>query len=432
MQIKKGPYGYYALEKFDSPDSLCTYAEEVIAGNRSDFYLKPSTEYIGSGIMCSFEFSGFLPITDPEFSVFSPAKRNTPHKKELKNLSLRRRSAGDLFYTFVKLLDNLISPSCIVLDPDMVFTDPEGITVKLCCLPLKIKPEDLCLSSLDATRFERLLNCDFFKSILTNDEINALVYSVRENNEERFLKTAGLIKGSDDQDTDCLPFQNPGTKSKDTGIHFSMKSCSKEEKNLVIACLSAFLSFASLAGSMILPCFLFFFLSVVILTVSVLSQKKKEVNILKEESQEKSKPRSSILFSEAALTGTDNDTSQTQDQSGMRHQFQPVFSGQLTLISDSKGINSNYSFYLDETNIGSDCFLSDIVLDDPRIAPLHAVIKKVNGSFYLEPAKGTGKTYLEDSPVANGKTYEIKTGQKITFGDIEFRFTTQKMVKNEY
>ena len=135
MQIKKGPYGYYALEKFDDPESLCTYAEEVIAGNSSDFYLKPSTEYLGRGIMCSFECSGFMQITDPEFSVFSPGRRNTPTKKELKNLSLRRKSAGDLFYTFVKLLDNLVSPSCIVLDPDMIFTDPEGITIKLCCLP---------------------------------------------------------------------------------------------------------------------------------------------------------------------------------------------------------------------------------------------------------------------------------------------------------
>ena len=105
----------------------------------------------------------------------------TRHKKELKNLNLRRRSAGDLFYTFIKLLDNLISPSCIVLDPDMVFTDPEGITIKLCCLPLKIDPAELCLSSLDASKLERLLNCDFFKSILTDDEINTLVFSVREN-----------------------------------------------------------------------------------------------------------------------------------------------------------------------------------------------------------------------------------------------------------
>ena len=71
-------------------------------------------------------------------------------------------------------------------------------------------------------------------------------------------------------------------------------------------------------------------------------------------------------------------------------------------------------------------------MDDPEIAPLHAVIIQKNGSFYLEPAKGSGKTYLEDSPVENGKIYEIKTGQKITVGDIEFRFATQKMIKNDY
>ena len=137
MQIKKGPYGYYAIEKLDSPDRLCTYAEEVIAGNRSDFYLKPSTEYIGSGIMCSFEFSGYLPAYRPGvFRIFS-GQENDLTQKEFKNLSLRRKSAGDLFYTFVKLLDNLISPSCIVLDPDMIFTDPEGITIKLCCLPVR-------------------------------------------------------------------------------------------------------------------------------------------------------------------------------------------------------------------------------------------------------------------------------------------------------
>ena len=432
MQIKKGPYGYYALEKFDSPDRLCTYAEEVIAGNRSDFYLKPNTEYIGSGIMCSFEFSGYLPVTDPEFSVFSPGKRNTSHKKDLKNLALRRRSVGDLFCTFVKLLDNLISPACVVLDPDMVFTDPEGITVKLCCLPLKIRPEELCLSALDASRLERLLNCDFFKSILTNDEINSLVFSVRENNEERFLMTAGVIRGNAGDEPESLPVMNADAKNRKSGFPFSFKAYSKEEKDLLTSCLSAFLSFASLAAKMILPCFLFFFLSIVILVVSLLNQKKKEVHIRKEESQEKARQRSSILFSDSAFAETERDASQSSETSGDKQQFQPLCSGQLTLISDSKGINPNYSVYLDETNIGSDCFLSEIVLDDPQIAPLHAVIIQRNGSFYLEPAKGSGKTYLEDSPVENGKTYEIKTGQKITVGDIEFRFITQKLIKNDY
>ena len=193
------------------------------------------------------------------------------------------------------------------------------------------------------------------------------------------------------------------------------------------------LSFICIVGrknaSSLLP---FFFLSFVILTVSLLNRKKKQAHIRKEESQEKSRQRSSILFSEPALTEEDIDTSNTNDPSVIKPQFQPLFSGQLTLISDSKGINQHYSVYLDETNIGSDCFLSDIVLDDPEIAPLHAVIKQTNGAFYLEPAKGSGKTYLEDSPVENGRSYEIKTGQKITFGDIDFRFCTEKLVRNIY
>lgn len=98
--------------------------------------------------------------------------------------------------------------------------------------------------------------------------------------------------------------------------------------------------------------------------------------------------------------------------------------GRLLLISDHKGINTRYAVYLDKTTIGSDCFLSDIVLDDPDVSPLHAAIEQKNGSFYLLPYEGTGKTYIEDSPVDNGRSYEIKTGQKITFGDIDFRFST--------
>lgn len=423
MQIKKGPYGYYALEKFDDPEALCTYAEEVIAGNSSDFYLKPSTEYLGRGIMCSFEFSGYMQITDPEFSVFSPGRKNTPNKKELKNLSLRRKSAGDLFYTFVKLLDNLVSPSCIVLDPDMIFTDPEGISIKLCCLPKMITPEELCLSSLDALKLEKLLNCDFFKNVISDDEKNALVYSVRENNEDMFLKIAGIIRGTDEEVTPFMKSQNTGKNKPAIDLPHSINALSKTEKDLIIACLSSVLALLLLLNKMALPCFLFFFLSAVILAVSILNQKKHEEFIRKEESQEKSKQRSSILFSDDPVPEYNTDQSQSDTKGESVRQYKPLTSGMLTLISDSEGVRSKYSVYLDETCIGSDCFLSDIVIDDPKIAPLHAVIKQKDGAFYLVSSKGTGRTYIEDSPIENGKSYEIKSGQKITFGDIEFRFS---------
>ncbi len=351
MQIKKGPYGYYALEKFDDPESLCTYAEEVIAGNSSDFYLKPSTEYLGRGIMCSFEFSGFMQITDPEFSVFSPGRRNTPNKKELKNLSLRRKSAGDLFYTFVKLLDNLVSPSCIVLDPEMIFTDPEGITIKLCCLPQKITPDKLCLSSIDALKLEKLLNCDFFKNVITDDEKNALVYSVRENNEDMFLKIAGIIRGTDEDTTPFMKSQNTGKKWQAIDLPHSINALSKTEKDLIIACLSAVLALLLLLNKMAFPCFLFFFLSAVILAVSILNQKKREEFIRKEESQEKSKQRSSILFSDDPVPEYDSDRSNADTNDEPVRQYKPLTSAMLTLISESEGVRSKYSIYLDETCI---------------------------------------------------------------------------------
>ena len=121
--------------------------------------------------------------------------------------------------------------------------------------------------------------------------------------------------------------------------------------------------------------------------------------------------------------------SEEQISETQSYQFSPLISGKLSLLSDSKGVESKYSVYLDETYIGSDCFLSDIVLDAPGISPLHAVIKQKDGTFYLQPSQGTGKTYLEDNPIENGKSYEIKSGQKITIGDIPFRFSAEVMHK---
>ena len=271
-----------------------------------------------------------MQITDPEFSVFSPGRKSTPNKKELKNLSMRRRSAGDLFYTFVKLLDKLVSPSCIVLDPDMVFTDPEGITLKLCCLPEKITPDELCLSSLDAHRLEKLLSCDFFKNIITDDEKNALVFSVKENNEDMFLKIAGIIRGTDEDSVPFMKSQNTGEKRKAINLPHSINALSKTEKDLIIACLSAVLALLLLLNKMALPCFLFFFLSAVILSVSILNQKKREEFIRKEESQEKSKQRSSILFSDDPVP--EYDSAQTHEDANDEpvRQYKPLTSGMLT------------------------------------------------------------------------------------------------------
>ena len=303
---------------------------------------------------------------------------------------------------------------------DMVFTDPDGIAIKLCCLPVKTRPEELTLSSLGATRLEILLNCDFFKNIITDDERNALVYSVKENNEDLFLKTAETISGTD-RKTDKEKSEITAESMSGSGI---LQTLTRTEKDLIISALSSLLSLISLIGKLYLPCFLFVLLSAVILVKSLLNQRKLETHKKAEESLEQSRKRSTILFSENPGMNSKRELEPDDTAEENFRQFPSITTGLLTLLSERKGINKKYSLYLDETTIGSDCFLSDIVLDESGIAPLHAVIRQKNGSFYIEPAKGTGRTYIESSPVENGKNYEIKSGQKITVGDIEFRFTT--------
>ena len=280
--------------------------------------------------------------------------------------------------------------------------------------------KNLNLSSLDASRLEKLLCCDFFTNVITDDEKNALIYSVKEDNEELFKKIAKTLSGTEEQLSTSLDFGRERTESK-TELPRSIKDISKSEKDLYLSCLSAFLSLASFILKMKLPCILMFALSFIILISFLINQKKKNEKITKEHNHEKSKQRSSILFSEKEFRENVED--------GKDKPLVPLTPGKLTLLSDCKGINPQYSVYLDETYIGSDCFLSDIVLDAPGISPLHAVIRQKNGTFYLQPSQGTGKTYLEDSPIENGKSYEIKSGQKITIGDISFRFSAEVMHK---
>ena len=418
MQIRKGPFGYFAYEKIDNPDTLSTYAEEVIAGNKSDFFLNPSTEYIGSSIMCCFEFSGYVQITDAEFSVFPSQKHLSSHKKENRILSLRRKTAGDLFYSFIQMLDNLVSPSTIELDPDMVFTDPEGISIKLCCLPVKSNPEEITLASLGASRLEKFLGCDFFKNIITDDEKNGLVFSVKENNEKMFLSLVKAIQGIDNA---VVSTSGQITDNKDKNAHELkfLKNLSKAEKELLLASVSSILSLVFLFADLTLSSILSFLLTLFILFSIIKNKKKDEEKIQKEKSLEQSKQRSSILFSD---TTPEDDLPQEKENT-----FKPLASGKLTLLTDVKNVQHSYSIYLDETFIGSDCFLSDIVIDDPKVSPLHAVIRKENGLFYLMPKTSTGKTHIEDSPVENEKSYEIKSGQKITIGEIEFRFAIENV-----
>ena len=104
------------------------------------------------------------------------------------------------------------------------------------------------------------------------------------------------------------------------------------------------------------------------------------------------------------------------------HPVTPLITGTLTAISEKGGMTQSYSLLMDRTTIGSDVFLSDIVIDDPSVDPLHAIIYLSGRSFFISDCSRKGTTFIDDRKVAMGRRCEIKNGQKITIGDVDFSF----------
>ena len=104
------------------------------------------------------------------------------------------------------------------------------------------------------------------------------------------------------------------------------------------------------------------------------------------------------------------------------HPVTPLITGTLTALSPGNGTERSYSLMMDRTAIGSDVFLSDIVIDDPSIDPLHAIVYLSGKTFYISDCSRKGTTYIDDRKVAIGRKCEIKNGQKITVGTVDFVF----------
>ena len=428
MLIKKGPFGYFAVERFDSPECIFSYAGEVIAKNRSGCLLPCSIDLNGFSSSAYFDFSGLISIRQSG-SALQHGPRQT--KRLTKLLEDRRRSAGDFFCSVPGLLDNLLSPSEIVLDPEFVFTDENGSYIRFCLLPEKSRPDELCLSSLGAERLEMFLSDPFFDGVLTNDEKQELIYSVKTDDEALFINCARQIRntgiGSERQDS--MPGIEKTAAPRHLPDRHTKRSVLSEERNKTIrkkpelwwSLTGSIAAAAALKLSGILPSLLFVLASGVFLIKFFVDCRKKKG---KEENRDNalSDMRRMILFSDSDENGNITPFKESPEKEAEPlHPVTPLITGTLTAESKDGSVKS-YSLLMDRTTIGSDVFLSDIVLDDPSVDALHAIIYLSGRSFYISDCSRKGTTYIDDRKVAPGRKCEIKNGQKITVGDVDFSF----------
>jgi len=182
MEIRKGPFGHFAVESTGSSDFVFNYAREIIAENIPGHLLPVYINRSPDSLELSFDFSGLRPLNNCLFP------------KDLKSVNRFREAIGDLFLSFCSLPDFLLSPGNLVLDPNYMFTTDELDCIYVCLKPVKTEENSLVLSSIEKAGFKKFLTELIPSGIISSEDLDALTYAAQKNDEALFRKHAEELK----------------------------------------------------------------------------------------------------------------------------------------------------------------------------------------------------------------------------------------------
>lgn len=365
MEIRKGPYGQFVINKIENIDSINAYTREIIAenipGHMLPIYIIPTV----SGYEASYDVSGMRSLNSIADSL------------DTDNL---RKAVGDLFISIADYPDYLLSPSSVIFDERYLFIDEKTNTLMACFDPVMKGPEKLNIASLSGSRLNEFLNTDLMQRILKPEETDGIIYAIEQNDPDILRKQGRLI---------CKPLPIEDKSAKLLEI---------PEFKMIILCALIALIFAIL--TMPLPSSVFFAGAAFFVrkTVKVIEQKP-EIEISKRTDSDKRQ----MLFG-------DNNT----------------FSGGLdslilTSIDPISKAEEKKAIYTDKASIGSDRFLCDIYSPDKEISPIHAQITKSGRTYYVRDVSSDNTTFLDNIRLEAGQDYEIKSGQTLMCGKREYK-----------
>ncbi|MCR5618380.1 MAG: FHA domain-containing protein [Clostridiales bacterium] len=366
MRIRKGPYGSFATCEIKNTQQIYNYAMDILKTGAIDGLLTVYDDEGAKGLNLSYEFSGLMSINDKEAI-------NT-------DIDKRRMAIGNLFRLILKMQDILLPSDNIVIEPDYIYFDSGNNTINLCYIP--VRTDSLSgLSSIDPEGFENLLNCRFFREALSDDERSAIIYSIKTDDENMFEEVIGSV-----------------TKAHDKTV----REFDKERLSFFL--LTCFSFLALIFSAFFLEQFCTVILGIIFAGLLIKTYYDYKTAKKEETGNDLINDRTTILFGEDPdLIGDDN-----------------LFSfASLSSTEDKKA----YGLYAHETKIGSDRFLSDIHIDDNKLSAIQAKIIREDNCFYIIDCSERNNTFLENRSLEKEKRYEIKNGQKISFGDKEFEFS---------
>ena len=366
MEIRKGPYGQFVINKIEDIDSVNSYTREIIVenipGHMLPLYIIPAV----SSYEASYDCSDYISLQTYPCSVL--------------NTNRIRKALGDLFFSFADFPDFLLAPSSLCLDPKFMFIDEDLSEIRVCFDPRIISPSDLCIGSIKKAGLRELLNSQCMEGILQPDEIDGLLYAAEQNDEDLFRKESQKI---------MVPLSEPEKTSELLEL--------PEFKMIILA------SILSLIFTLIkIPAAaLIFVVTEVFFAVKIRNSFINRPSIIVSESTDDTKRQ--MLFGK---------------EDGKMRGIEALV---LTSTDPATGQEDKKAIYTDKAAIGSDRFLCDVFYPDKGISPIHVQVKKVDRVYYVSDLSSDNSTYLNNIRLLPGREYEIKSDQTLMCGKREFK-----------
>lgn len=366
MEIRKGPYGQFVINKIEDIDSIHSYTREIIAenipGHMLPLYIIPAVSHYEASYDCSGHNSLYY------------------QSYPLPEINKIRKALGDLFFSFADLPDLLLAPSSLCLDPGFVFIDDDLTKISVCFDPKIISPEDLCIRSITKAGLRDFLNSKALEGIILPDETDGLIYAAEQNDCGLFRKEAEKI---------MEPLSEPETEPVLLNL--------SEFKMIILASILSliFVLIDLHAVSLIFVIMEIFF------TVKIRSLLFNRPQIVIPEAEDDT--RRQMLFG---------------SEDGRTNGIEAII---LTSKDPSSGTEDKKAIYTDKAAIGSDRFLCDVFYPDRSLSPIHAQIRKIGRNYYVSDLSSDNSTYLNNIRLQSGREYEIKSDQVLMCGQREFR-----------
>jgi len=362
MEIRKGPYGKFATEVLDEDKEIYEYAAEIIRDGIPGCFLPVYVNESIRGRELSFDISDLIPLNKNYHSMAT---------------DIRRKAAADLFLSLTFACNMLLDTKSIILNDKDAYWDPSNKKILIPLIPVKNGSPSVSTSGLSKEDVELFLKSPFFEDALTLEEKDTITYALYENNEEMLRGICEKIRST----------KIRSERSDDT------------TKILIYSLISSFFSLVSVIDKDYLLSAAFFLFSAAIPFIfKITSQKKIRV----EEEKEQNLRRRTIFFE-------DKDTTSSVDCLMLSYKH-----GQDTV---------KRAIYTDRATIGSDCFLSDITIDDPSIEALHLEITRTNDFYVVRDLSYKDTVMLDNHKIEKDHPYEIRDGQVLLCGNIEFKIS---------